>query len=55
VGQGLLVWRQLFGQINFELFGRFEGIVENPEVFFAHAVAVMAALLGIGPTRTTRS
>jgi AcrR family transcriptional regulator len=52
--QGLLAWTQLFGQISFELFGRFEGIVADPEVLFEHAVATMARQLGLGPTRSTR-
>jgi hypothetical protein len=52
VAQALLVWPQLFGQISFELYGRFEGIVENPEVLFEHAVATMARALGIKSNRS---
>ncbi|MGO9873110.1 MAG: TetR/AcrR family transcriptional regulator [Acidimicrobiia bacterium] len=55
VAQALLVWAQLFGQISFELFERFEGIVEKPEVLFEHAVTMMARQLGIRSTRPTRS
>jgi AcrR family transcriptional regulator len=55
VAMGLLTWTQLFGQINFELFGRYEGVVENPELLFEHAVAVMAWQFGLTPTRTGRS
>jgi AcrR family transcriptional regulator len=54
VAQGLLVWTQLFGQISFELFGRFEGIVEQPELLFEHAVATMARQLGLHPSRAAR-
>jgi hypothetical protein len=41
----------LFGQINFELFHRFDGVIDKPELLFEHAVAVMATALGIHPTR----
>jgi len=47
VAQALLVWAQLFGQISFELYDRFEGIVENPEVLFEHAVTTMVRQLGL--------
>jgi AcrR family transcriptional regulator len=51
VAQALLAWAQLFGQISFELFERFEGIIENPEVLFEHAVTTMARQLGFSSTR----
>lgn len=51
VVRALLVWSQLFGQVSFELFGRFEGVVENPEVLFDHAVVSMASSLGLGTDR----
>ena len=54
VAQALLVWAQLFGQISFELFDRFGGIVEQPEVLFEHAVMTMARQLGMRSTRTAR-
>jgi Tetracyclin repressor-like, C-terminal domain len=53
VAQALLAWAQLFGQISFELFERFEGIIENPEVLFEHAVTTMARQLGFSSARTT--
>jgi AcrR family transcriptional regulator len=55
VAQGLLTWTQLFGQISFELFGRFAGIIENPEILFDHAVTDMARHLGMSTTRPGRS
>jgi AcrR family transcriptional regulator len=54
VAQLLVVWAQLFGQISFELFGRFEDLLEDPEVLFEHAVAVMAIQLGMRPSREAR-
>ncbi len=45
--RALVVWTLLFGQISFELFGRFEGVVGDTEVLFDHTVGVMASLLGL--------
>ena len=49
VARALVVWTLLFGQISFELFGRFEGVVADTEVLFDHTMAVMAGLLGLSP------
>ncbi|GHH72314.1 TetR family transcriptional regulator [Streptomyces sulfonofaciens] len=43
-------WAQLFGLIGFELFGQFNRVVEDREVFFAHAVGQLAHGVGlVGP------
>ena len=55
VAVGLLAWTQLFGQINFELFGRYEGVLENPELLFEQAVTTMAWAVGLTPRRTGRA
>jgi AcrR family transcriptional regulator len=47
VAGALVVWTLLFGQISFELFGRFEGVVQETEVLFEHSVKVMADLVGL--------
>ena len=52
VARALLAWSQLFGQVSFELFGRFEGVVEHPEALFELAVNSMAASLGMATTPT---
>ncbi len=52
VAHALLAWAQLFGQINFELFGRFDDIVANPELLFDYAVTTMAWSLGIRSSRS---
>jgi AcrR family transcriptional regulator len=54
VARALVVWTLLFGQISFELFGRFEGIVQDTEVLFEHAVSVMTTLLGMNPRGAPR-
>jgi AcrR family transcriptional regulator len=46
---GLVTWAQLFGQINFEVFGRYEGLVQDTEALFEHAVTLIAVLLGFDP------
>jgi hypothetical protein len=40
-------WAQLFGLISFEVFGQFTGIVDDREVFFAHAVGELARGIGL--------
>jgi len=52
--QGVLAWAQIFGQINFELFGRFDGLLADPAVLFDHAIVSMTKELGIGPARASR-
>ncbi|MFF8845555.1 TetR/AcrR family transcriptional regulator [Streptomyces sp. NPDC015127] len=42
-------WAQLFGLISFELFGQFEGVVEDRDAFFEHAAARLAAEVGLRP------
>jgi AcrR family transcriptional regulator len=45
---GLVTWAQLFGQISFEVFGRYDGVVQDTEALFDHALTLMANLLGLG-------
>jgi len=52
--QGLLAWAQLNGQVSFELFGRYAGIVSDPEALYELAVVTMARQIGIGPARSGR-
>ena len=47
IARGLVAWTQLFGQISFELFGKLEGVVEDFEEVFEHAIAVMADVMGL--------
>jgi AcrR family transcriptional regulator len=49
VARALVAWALLFGQISFELFGRFTGVVHDTDALFDHAVTVTADLLGITP------
>ncbi len=47
VARALAVWSFLFGQISFEVFGRFEGVVTNGEVLFDYAVTTMLDMVGM--------
>lgn len=48
LARGLTVWVQLFGLINFELFGRFNGLIEQARPdFFDYQLRVMARHLGL--------
>jgi AcrR family transcriptional regulator len=52
---GVLAWAQIFGQINFELFGRFDDLLADPGILFDHAIVTMTTEIGIGPSHRTRS
>ena len=52
VARALAVWTLLFGQISFELFGRFDGVVRDTEVLFDHGVSIMASLLGLTQSKS---
>ncbi|HSZ43142.1 MAG TPA: TetR/AcrR family transcriptional regulator [Trebonia sp.] len=45
--RGVMAWTQLFGMVSFELFGQFVGSFDPPDAFFEHAVAEMAAFVGL--------
>lgn len=44
---GIGVWTELYGMINFELFGQFQNVFEPADDIFAARVAAMAGRLGI--------
>ncbi|WP_159765806.1 TetR/AcrR family transcriptional regulator [Streptomyces sp. HM190] len=41
------VWAQLFGLVNFEVFGQFNRVVEDRETFFRHAAGQLAHHVGL--------
>jgi AcrR family transcriptional regulator len=45
--RAVIAWTQLFGMISFELFGQFVGSFEPADAFFDHAVAQLAAFVGL--------
>ncbi|NYJ75756.1 TetR/AcrR family transcriptional regulator [Allobranchiibius huperziae] len=47
VARGLLAWTQLFGALSFELFGRFEGGIEDPGALFEFEMRAMSDYLGL--------
>ncbi len=44
--RALAMWSLLFGQLNFEVFGRLDGVVADSEVVFEFTVDTMLAVLG---------
>jgi hypothetical protein len=58
--RALAAWAQLFGAVNFELFGQFVGSVEDTGALFDQTVEQMGAFVGLrspgpAPRRTSRS
>ncbi|MFH8371667.1 TetR/AcrR family transcriptional regulator [Streptomyces sp. NPDC018031] len=56
LGKLVAAWAQLFGLVNFEVFGQFQRVVEAREEFFTRAVADLARGIGLtapgpGPSR----
>ncbi|MCZ4120536.1 TetR/AcrR family transcriptional regulator [Streptomyces sp. H39-S7] len=45
-------WAQLFGLLNFELFGQFNRVVEARGAFFDQAVGALAGQVGLAPAGT---
>jgi AcrR family transcriptional regulator len=45
--RALAAWTQLFGAVNFEVFGRLTGIVENIQAVFDQSVRDMSAFVGL--------
>jgi AcrR family transcriptional regulator len=46
---GLIAWTELFGAINFELFGRFNNAIDERAAWYDHQTQAMAAFIGLGP------
>ncbi|MFC4059475.1 TetR/AcrR family transcriptional regulator [Planomonospora corallina] len=47
VARALAAWTGLFGWVNFELFGQFNGVILDPAPAFEHTMRCHAALLGL--------
>jgi AcrR family transcriptional regulator len=45
--RAVIAWTQLFGMVSWELFGQFVGSFEPADALFDHAVAQMAAFVGL--------
>jgi AcrR family transcriptional regulator len=45
--RSLAAWTQLFGAVNFEVFGRFADIIEDADAVFGQSVKDMTAFVGI--------
>ena len=49
VVRALTAWTQLFGFVNFEVFGRFVGVVQDMDALFDQAVTDIGAFVGFPP------
>jgi AcrR family transcriptional regulator len=45
--RGMGAWIQLFGAVSFELFGRFDNMIEDRAAFFDHQMRQMARFIGL--------
>ena len=51
LARGALVWTSLFGAVSFEVFGQYGAdTFAAPDELFAHHLAVLAGLAGLGPS-----
>ena len=48
MAMGVGVWTELYGMLNFELFGQFQNVFDDADDLFAARVAAMAARMGAG-------
>jgi AcrR family transcriptional regulator len=46
LSRGFTAWIQLFGLINFEVFGRFQNVIEDLDAYFEYQMRAMAAVVG---------
>jgi AcrR family transcriptional regulator len=49
--RSLIAWTQLFGVVNFDVFGRINDIVEDVDAFFLHSVQEMVRFIGFVDTK----
>lgn len=47
LGRGLVAWMQVFGAVNFEVFGQLDTVITQRDEMFAYEMAEMAAFVGI--------
>ena len=47
LSRGFGAWIQLFGLINFEVFGRFQNVIDDLDAYFEYQLRAMAAAIGV--------
>jgi AcrR family transcriptional regulator len=47
MARALIAWTELFGAINFELFGRFNNTIEELDAWYDHQARAMATFIGL--------
>ena len=54
IARGIAAWTQIFGHINFELFGHFHNVIDDLDGFFElQARRLAASVISPGVDRTT--
>jgi AcrR family transcriptional regulator len=51
LARGITAWIHLFGALNFEMFSRLDGVIDDRDAFFDHQMRVVARMLGITEAR----
>ncbi len=51
LARGMTAWIHLFGALNFEMFSRLDGVIDDRDAFFDHQMRVVARMLGITEAR----
>ena len=49
LARGMIAWTELFGAVNFEVFGRLDDLFQDRRAWFDHQVKAMARLVGLRP------
>jgi hypothetical protein len=47
MARAMIAWKELFGAISFELFGRLNNLIDQRQAWFDHQMRAMAAFVGI--------
>ncbi len=47
LARGMIAWTEVFGALNFELFGRLTGAITDYDAWFEHQLKTVAGLLGL--------
>lgn len=49
MARGLFAWTELFGAVNFDVFGRLMNVIEDRDAWFAYQVKTLTQLVGLRP------
>ena len=49
IARAFTAWAGLYGTVSFEVFGQFNGVIEERAAYFDHSVALLGRLIGLKP------